>query len=54
MDIFVVVLLFNEEEFILEFFVWIERVMKVNGFLYEVIFVNDGSIDCFWEIIEEF
>ena len=44
MDISVVVPLFNEEESIPELFAWIERVMKANGFSYEVIFVNDGSV----------
>jgi glycosyltransferase involved in cell wall biosynthesis len=39
MDISVVVPLFNEEESIPELFAWIERVMKANGFSYEVIFV---------------
>ena len=43
MDISVVIPLFNEEESIPELFAWIERVMKANGFSYEVIFVNDGS-----------
>lgn len=43
MDISVVVPLFNEEESIPELFAWIERVMKANGFSYEVIFVNDGA-----------
>ena len=54
MDISVVVPLFNEEESIPELFAWIERVLKANGFSYEVIFVNDGSTDRSWEIIEEF
>lgn len=53
MDISVVVPLFNEEESIPELFAWIERVMKANGFTYEVIFVNDGSTDRSWEIIEQ-
>ena len=52
MDISVVIPLFNEEESIPELFAWIERVMKANGFSYEVIFVNDGSTDRSWEIIE--
>ncbi len=33
-------------------FAWIERVMKANGFSYEVIFVNDGSTDRSWQVIE--
>lgn len=53
MDISVVVPLFNEEESIPELFAWIGRVMEANGFSYEVIFVNDGSTDRSWEIIEQ-
>lgn len=53
MNISVVVPLFNEEESIPELYAWIERVMKANGFSFEVIFVNDGSTDRSWEIIEE-
>lgn len=37
MDISVVIPLFNEEESLPELFAWIERVMKANGFSYEVI-----------------
>lgn len=32
---------------------WIKRVMTENGFTYEVIFVNDGSTDGSWRVIEE-
>ena len=53
MDISVVVPLFNEEESLPELFAWIERVMKENNFTYEVIFVNDGSTDRSWEVIEK-
>ncbi len=53
MDISVVVPLYNEEESLPELCAWIERVMKANGFSYEVIFVNDGSTDHSWKIIEE-
>ena len=53
MDISVVVPLFNEEESIPELFAWIERVMKANGFSFEVIFVNDGSTDNSWQVIED-
>ena len=52
MDISVVVPLYNEEESIPELYAWIERVMKEHGFTYEVIFVNDGSTDRSWDIIE--
>lgn len=52
MDISVVVPLFNEEESLPELHAWIQRVMKANHFTYEVIFVNDGSTDHSWDVIE--
>ena len=52
MDISVVIPLFNEEESLHELYAWIERVMKANGFTYEVIFVNDGSTDGSWNVIK--
>ena len=53
MDISVVIPLYNEDESIPELYAWIERVMKENGFTYEVIFVNDGSTDQSWKVITE-
>ena len=53
MNISVVIPLYNEEESLPELFAWIQRVMKENGFSYEVIFVNDGSTDRSWNVIEE-
>ena len=53
MDISVVIPLFNEAESLPELFDWIERVMRANGFSYEIIFVNDGSTDHSWEVIEQ-
>lgn len=52
MDISVIIPLFNEEESLPELYSWIERVMKAGGFTYEVIFVNDGSTDGSWQVIE--
>ena len=52
MDISVIVPLFNEAESLPELYEWIERVMKANGFSFEVIFVNDGSTDESWDVIE--
>ena len=51
-DISVVIPLYNEEESIPELYAWIERVMQANGYSYEVIFINDGSTDRSWDIIE--
>lgn len=52
MDISVVVPLYNEEESLPELEAWIRRVMEANGFSYEILFVNDGSTDRSWEVIE--
>ena len=52
MDISVIIPLFNEEESLPELYAWIERVMKANGFSFEVIFVNDGSTDHSWQVIQ--
>lgn len=52
-DISVVVPLFNEEESLPELYAWIKRVMLANNFSYEVVFVNDGSTDQSWNVIEE-
>ena len=53
MDISVVIPLYNEAESLPELFAWIERVMKEHHFSYEVIFINDGSTDNSWEVIQE-
>lgn len=53
MDISVVIPLYNEEESLPELFAWIERVMHVHNFSYEVIFIDDGSTDKSWQIIEQ-
>ncbi len=53
MDISVIIPLYNEEESLPELFAWIRRVMETHGFSYEVIFVNDGSTDRSWQVIEE-
>lgn len=53
LDITVVVPLFNEDESIPELYAWIKRVMHEHQFSYEVIFVDDGSTDRSWAIIEQ-
>jgi glycosyltransferase involved in cell wall biosynthesis len=53
MDISVVIPLYNEDESLPELYDWIERVMSANNFSFEVIFVNDGSTDRSWEVINE-
>ena len=53
-NISVVVPLYNEAESLPELYAWIKRVMEANNFTFEVIFVNDGSTDKSWEVIEQF
>ncbi len=53
MDISVVIPLYNEAESLPELFDWIERVMHEHHFSHEIIFINDGSTDNSWEVIEE-
>lgn len=52
MDISIVIPLFNEAESLPELTQWIQRVMKAKGFSYEIIFINDGSTDNSWNVIE--
>jgi glycosyltransferase involved in cell wall biosynthesis len=53
MNISVIIPLFNEEESLRELFEWIKRVMTEHNLTYEVIFVNDGSTDHSWQVIEQ-
>lgn len=52
MDISIIVPLFNEEESLPPLLEWIERVMDENKFTYEVLFIDDGSNDRSWSVIE--
>ena len=53
MDISVVIPLLNEEESLPELATWIERVMSAHQFSYEIVFVDDGSNDSSWQVIEK-
>lgn len=53
LDISVIVPLYNEEESLPELHAWIKRVMEANHFTYEIIFVNDGSTDSSWDVVEQ-
>src|SRR5690554_3215683 len=52
MNISIVIPLLNEEESLKELHHWIAKVMQSNGYSYELIFIDDGSTDSSWEIIE--
>lgn len=53
MNISVVIPLYNEAESLPELHTWIQRVMADHHFTYEIIFINDGSTDNSWEVIEQ-
>ncbi|MCL2131921.1 MAG: glycosyltransferase family 2 protein [Lentimicrobiaceae bacterium] len=53
MDISIVIPLLNEEESLPELSAWIHRVMEENNYSYEIVFVDDGSTDNSWKIIEQ-
>jgi glycosyltransferase involved in cell wall biosynthesis len=53
MDISLVIPLLNEAESLPELSAWIEKVMDEHHYTYEVIFVDDGSTDNSWAVIEE-
>jgi len=52
MQISVVIPLFNEAESLPELMQWIDRMMQANNYSYEVIMVDDGSMDNSWQTIE--
>ena len=52
MDISVVIPLLDEAESLPELHTWIKRVMDENKFSYEILFLDDGSKDDSWDIIE--
>ncbi|MDX1351300.1 MAG: glycosyltransferase family 2 protein [Putridiphycobacter sp.] len=51
-QISIVVPLFNEDESLPELHQWIQKVMIANNFTYEVVFIDDGSTDNSWAVIE--
>jgi glycosyltransferase involved in cell wall biosynthesis len=52
-DLSIVISLFNEEESLPELIQWVEGVMKKEGYVYEIIMVDDGSRDASWKTIKE-
>ena len=53
MDISIVVPLLNEEESLKELAAWIDRVMAGNQLSYELIFIDDGSVDNSWQVVTD-
>jgi len=54
MNLSILIPLLNEEESLKELYSWIIKVMQSNNYSYEIIFVDDGSTDDSWNIIESF
>lgn len=52
MQLSIVIPLLNEEESLPELSQWIVRVMNENNFGYEIIFIDDGSTDLSWNVIQ--
>jgi len=52
MQLSVVIPLLNEEESLPELHEWIVKVMQANQFSYEILFIDDGSTDNSWQLIE--
>lgn len=53
MNLSIVIPLLNEEESLKELHDWIVEVMQSNRFLYEILFIDDGSTDTSWDIITQ-
>ena len=51
-DLSIVISLYNEEESLTELVRWIEDVMGREGYRYEIIMVDDGSVDGSWNLIK--
>ncbi|MGB0165729.1 MAG: glycosyltransferase family 2 protein [Luteibaculum sp.] len=52
MDISIVIPLFNEEESLPELFEWIKKVCTEHQYSFETIFIDDGSRDNSWEVVQ--
>ncbi|MGC4041741.1 MAG: glycosyltransferase family 2 protein [Flavobacterium sp.] len=53
MNLSIVIPLLNEQESLPELHQWIVKVMTANSYSYEIIFIDDGSTDDSWKIIEQ-
>jgi glycosyltransferase involved in cell wall biosynthesis len=53
LQISIIIPLYNEAESLPELHEWIVKVMETHHFSYEIIFMDDGSTDDSWEVIQE-
>lgn len=54
MNLTILIPLLNEQESLQELYTWILKVMQSNNYSYEILFLDDGSTDNSWTIIENF
>ena len=52
-DVSIVIPLLNEEESLQELSEWIDKTLSKESISYEVIYIDDGSTDKSWQIIEQ-
>ena len=53
MNLSIIIPLLNEQESLPELHSWIVRVMQANNYSYEILFIDDGSTDASWDVIEQ-
>ena len=53
MNLSIVIPLLNEQEWLPELHNWIVKVMSTHNFSYEILFIDDGSTDASWSIIDK-
>lgn len=53
MNLSIIIPLLNEDESLTELHHWIAQVMQSNGYSYEILFIDDGSTDASWSIIDK-
>ena len=53
MNLSIIIPLLNEQESLPELHAWIVRVMKAHQYSYEILFIDDGSTDASWDVIEQ-
>lgn len=53
MNLSIIIPLLNEQESLPELHAWIVRVMQAHNYSYEILFIDDGSTDASWEVIEK-
>jgi glycosyltransferase involved in cell wall biosynthesis len=53
MNLSIVIPLLNEQESLPELHQWIVKVMTAQNYSYEILFIDDGSTDDSWKIIEQ-